>query len=147
MKSNLFKSFSTLCVAIVIATTSFWASAQNSFDKDTQQEVANLFLKPMEDSAKESIGTNGITDVQVFASENYAVSFFLIEGLSNLSEKDLLSLKQGMIKDYQNSGMVETFPILEETTGLKGFKFIYKDNKSFKSFTITIDFDEIVKSK
>lgn len=147
MKSNLFKSFLAFGVAVVMATSSFCVSAQDSFNKDTQQEVALLFLKPMEEGAKASIGYNGITDVHVFASGEYAISLFIVDGLNSLSEADLAALKQGLIKDYQKSEMLDTYPILEEVTGLKGLKFIYKDKNSCESFTITINFKEITNSK
>ena len=112
---------------------------------DTEKkQLTKTFLESMEQGAKDAIGTNGITNVQVFLSGNYATILFSINGVSDLSESELFSIKQGLVQEFRNDKTMSTVsPIIQQATGIKGIKYIYKDVYSYKSATITINWDEI----
>lgn len=126
-----------------LGTEQFNSYLANLSDAEKKQ-FTETFLQSMEIGAKEAIGTNGITNAHVFLSGDYASVLFSINGVADLSESELLSIKQNLVQKFRNDETMSTFsPIIQQATGIKGIKYIYKDEYSYKSATITVDWDEI----
>ncbi|MBQ3606333.1 MAG: hypothetical protein II990_08780 [Muribaculaceae bacterium] len=117
----------------------------SSLTDEDKEELTTTFLQSMEDEAKKGIGYNGITNVQVFTSGDYATVLLSIKGAAEHSDLELMSIKQDIIREFKNDELMTTsIPIIQQAIGIKGLKYIYKDEDSYRSATITIDWNEIL---
>lgn len=115
-----------------------------SLSEEEKKTYNDLFLKAIEEGAKAGIGTNGVKDVYTYTSGEYVTILYSMVNISDLSENELATLKANVIQMIRECVDTEvSLPIFQLTSGLKGIKYICKGDNSYKSATITIDFDEI----
>ena len=115
-----------------------------SLSEEKKKTYNDLFLKAIEEGAKAGIGTNGVKDVYTYTSGEYVTILYSMVNIADLSENELATLKANVIQMIRECVDTEvSLPIFQLTSGLKGIKYICKGDNSYKSATITIDFDEI----
>lgn len=116
-----------------------------SLSEEEKNAYNELFINAIEMGAKSHIGTNGIKDVYTYTSGEYVSILFSVTNITELSNSEIATLKAEMIRSIQENEDSQTaLPIFQLTSGLKGIKYIYKGDNTYKSATITIDFDEII---
>ena len=113
---------------------------------DTEKkELQDAYMQSVEQSAKESISTDGITNAHVYIAGGYATILFTLQDIAEISEYELAQLKADMIQQFRSDyNLTQTLPIIKYATEITGIRHIYKAENSYKSATITIDFEEII---